>query len=189
MIKLVLISGQQGSGKTSTSNVICQIAKEYGYIDVVQLKFAGPLYAIHNVVLKEMEKFNAVPRKIKDGKLLQLLGTEWARTEFGDNVWSNILKKSVDEIKVASVNTLIVVDDCRFENEFNAFPEALRVRLVASEEVRKQRTDGWRNNTHHITETGLDNYAEAGIFDLYITTDKQDFAAENSAREILNKIK
>jgi hypothetical protein len=64
-----------------------------------------------------------------------------------------------------------VIGDCRFENEFDAFPHALRVRLGCPEEVRKSRCSMWRENTQHPSEIGLDKYAKEGWFDLYLHTD------------------
>lgn len=71
------------------------------------------------------------------------------------------------------VKSLIIVDDCRFENEFDALPEALRIRLEAREEVRRLRADSWREDVFHPSETGLDKYCEEGKFDLVFNTEDE----------------
>jgi hypothetical protein len=65
---------------------------------------------------------------------------------------------------------VFIVADCRFQNEFDAFPEALRVRLTASEDVRRTRTNSWRENTSHPSEIDLDGYEAEGKFDLVFDT-------------------
>jgi hypothetical protein len=76
---------------------------------------------------------------------------------------------------------LVIIDDCRFPNEFEAFPEALRVRLNADEKVRKLRTEAWRENTLHPSEVSLDIYDIEGKFDLYLQTDIKESSPEHCA--------
>jgi hypothetical protein len=172
MIKVILISGKQGSGKTTISNALKARAKQFKFDFVGSMKFADVLYELHDYLLNKMATYTEKPRIKKDGPLLQWLGTEWGRTKYGPNVWVNILKNKVKffEDESASLKRLIIIDDCRFENEFDAFPEALRVRLTCSEAERKARADAWRDNTEHPSETGLDVYAAAGKFDLVLNT-------------------
>lgn len=108
----------------------------------------------------------------KEGPLLQYLGTEFGRDGYGVNVWVDILKKKIEPLmKPGNTRILINIDDCRFENEFDAFPSALRVRLECPEHIRKTRADAWRDNVNHPSEIGLDQYAEDGKFDMYFWTD------------------
>lgn len=168
MSNIILISGKQGSGKTTLSDAIRKDMNRIGFSSCQILKFADPLYVLHEYLLNKMETFTGKPRVKKDGPLLQILGTEWGRSTFGPNVWCDILKKKIESI---SKNTLVIIDDCRFENEFEAFPEALRVRLTCSETTRKLRTESWRDKTNHPSETGLDYYEEINYFDLVLNTD------------------
>ena len=193
MIQIVLINGKQGAGKTTTSNALKAEAKRQNYEMVFQKKFADPLYFLHEFILNKMETWTGSPRKQKDGLLLQLLGTEFGRNSYGANVWVDILKqeilkiiKSYSEQKIQKI--LFIIDDCRFENEFDLFPEALRVRLEASEEHRKPRTDSWRENTLHSSEIALDSYASEGLFDLYIQTDTKESSPEHAAALILAQL-
>lgn len=191
MSDIVKISGKQGAGKTSTAAALIHMALGYDagrvkpmYEYAGVMKFADPLYELHEVILNKMQTMSGVERVRKDGTLLQLLGTEWGREKFGENVWVDILRRKVAAgeyggwqrgakylpAKGALRPRLIVIDDMRFENEFDAFPEALRVRLEAPAEIRMARADAWRQNADHPSETGLDVYAAQGKFDLVIQT-------------------
>ena len=64
------------------------------------------------------------------------------------------------------------MDDCRFKNEFNAIPEALRIRLQCPRVVRRIRCTAWRDNEDHPSETDLDSYVDQNKFDLVFETDK-----------------
>jgi energy-coupling factor transporter ATP-binding protein EcfA2 len=166
MSKVILISGQQGSGKTTLSNLLLKVF-ESEYIKLTPMKFADPLYAMHEALRGVCKEWD-IPFGGKEGELLQFLGTEWGRNKRGADVWVNAVKSRIASAADSDPEATIVIDDCRFKNEFYAFPDALRVRLVAPESVRKVRADGWRENTRHISETDLDDLA--GEFDLIIDT-------------------
>lgn len=178
-MKIIMLSGKQGSGKSTISEAL----KEYWFNKhhknmVSQLKFAGVLYEMHDAVLNVLHKYMAPRQIVKDGPLLQLLGTEWGRKTIGENIWvelmnAQIYKKIIDCPIGLHSHGLLIIDDCRFENEFDALPDALRVRLRAEEGARKARCSMWRENTNHPSETGLDDYAVQGQFDLYLSTDTE----------------
>lgn len=185
--EIILISGKQGSGKTTLGQSLVRAAYGQGYFAQV-FKFAGPLYRIHDAVLETAENLLGVPKVTKDGDLLQLLGTEWARKKFGPDVWANALQKQITnarEMIPPSFKLLAIVDDCRFQNEFDAFPEALSVRLEISEDIRRARAESWRENTLHPSETGLDAYSKNGIFSIYLWGGR---TPEDCATYILNKL-
>ena len=188
MIDILILSGKQGSGKTSTARAVIEQVKLLGYEDVKVWKFAEPLYDLHDIVLDRMEELSGLPRVTKDGVLLQLLGTDWGRMVFGEDVWVNIMRRALekleDELYSAGQQNkkfLVMIDDCRFPNEFNAFPQALRVRLNADEGVRKSRADSWRENTLHPSEVGLDIFDIEGRFDLYLQTDLKESSPNHCA--------
>ncbi len=190
-IDTVLISGKQGSGKSTTAKAVADAARASGkYYFIFPFKFAGPLYELQNMVLDRMQYYTGKPRVEKDGVLLQLLGTEWGRKNIHENVWVDALKKKIeDDVKGWNRSKiLIIIDDCRFENEFDAFPDALRVRLEAPEETRKPRTESWRENTGHPSETSLDDYAARGRFDVVLWTDSPTLPPEGCALWIVEKL-
>lgn len=193
MQTIIMISAKQGGGKSSVTDELMRpyiermkLLKEkkiagapawanlpFDFVGVH--KFAKELYALSHVVQNRMQTLTGIPPIEKDGDLLQLLGN-WARKRYGADVWVNCLVKELGGLKSAMPEAFqsargAFIDDCRFENEFNAFPSALRIRLECPEDVRKARTPVWREDVNHPSEIGLDKYAAEGRFDLYFNTD------------------
>ena len=166
---VIIISGKQGSGKTTLSTALKKQLEADGR-SVATIKFADPLYHFHNQILASLAEYGIKREIKKDGPLLQLLGTDWARKTIDENIWVKIAQ---NRIQTLPEGTVAIIDDCRFENEFDAFPDAVTVRLLCQEAVRKERCEMWRPTTDHPSETGLDVYAEDGAFDLYFETETQ----------------
>lgn len=180
MSKIIMISGQQGSGKTTLADRLWDFFyNENTRSGAVRLKFADPLYAANEAIKDAMEPYG-IQVADKEGTLLQLLGTEWGRKVKGENVWVDALKRQLSLVEKNQPNAFIIIDDCRFSNEFDAFPDALRIRLKAPEEVRKTRTKSWRENTGHASEQDL--MAREKEFELVIDT------GENTKEETFQKV-
>lgn len=188
---IVCISGKQGSGKTTLAKALCK------HYSGSHLKFATPLYEMHDAIKEILEVKYSYQMKEKDGKLLQLLGTEWGRNTLGQNIWADLTRSAIE----SAVNTLerfndkafIVVDDARFENELEIFmkfkshfPEwrVLTVRLEAEELARKGRADSWREDAYHPSEIGLDH--RVNDFDLILNT--VEHTAESSFLKVCSEI-
>lgn len=165
---IVMISGKQGSGKTTTQQMLGRVWHDRFGAKVTYVNFADILYEMHDSVLAILNRY--WPRRdiAKDGNLLQVLGTEWGRKTIDEEIWVKCLQKKVQD----APEGLVVISDCRFENEFDGLPEALRVRLEAPEATRKPRCSMWRENTSHPSEIGLDRYSAEGRFDLCLKTDE-----------------
>lgn len=201
MKQIIMISGLQGAGKTTVANELCRISGENGFDFVGIEKFAEPIYKLHNHILNMIEYFTGIPRKSKDGELLQIIG-DYGKKVAGVDIWANILRKNIDNNKYTDWSKevprfrskdkytgmrLVIIDDLRFKNEFHKFDEALRVRLVCSEEIRKKRCSNWRENTQHNSEIDLDKYDYKGYFDLYLDTDGDNL--EHCVNLIMAKLK
>ena len=200
-MKVILLSGKQGSGKTSTADDLAHVLSGDGIPDgileaittgevkrplnsVLRTRFAQPLYEMHDAVLEVLKSYGLERDIVKDGPLLQLLGTEWGRNTIDENIWVDLVKNKVR----ASDADFVVIDDARFENEFWAFgaPRCLRVRLQCSEAVRKTRCSMWRDITDHPSEIGLDALAEDRKFDLYLDT--ENLTKAENVQNIVNAL-
>lgn len=174
MSDVILISGKQGSGKTTLGHALTRELSGAGY-QVVGLTFASTIYQIHDYAVALMQEKGMKFDLVKDGDLLQFLGTEWGRNRFGEDVWANCLKGDIKNYGEKWPNREIVflVTDCRFQNELKAIAGAITVRLECPKEVRKERCEMWRDNDTHRSETDLDEWANDGVFDLKLHTDTE----------------
>ena len=173
-MKVVMLSGKQGSGKSTLQRTLASDWTEAGGLSF-ELNFSDVIYEMHNYVLQVLDR-HLPPRGItKDGALLQLLGTEWGRRTLGDDIWIRCLEERVQQVHGSIAfdpkEALVIIGDCRFPNEFDAFPEALRLRLIAREEIRRIRATSWRENSTHQSEVALDNYEADWKFDLIFDTE------------------
>lgn len=192
MRKLILLSGKQGSGKSSTADSLTEALKERGH--VYRTRYARILYLMHDAV-RDIGRQYGMNLPDKNGFLLQILGTEWGRQKVDDNVWVNCVKADITKaLETAPKDKpfYVVMDDLRFKNEFtgledfakeNGF-ELVRIRLEADRDTRKARCDGWRDTENHISETDLDDMI--GQFELCIETDKA--SKEEALQAILEHI-
>lgn len=164
-MKIVLLSAKQGGGKTTLQKLLAERSENKAATYCVN--FADILYEMHDAVLAILNRYWPKRDIAKDGPLLQVLGTEWGRRTLGEDVWVKCLQ---NKIKMLPPESLVIIGDCRFENEFDGFPQALRIRLVAPEQVRKARCSMWRENTRHPSEVSLDKYEAERRFDLMFDT-------------------
>jgi phosphomevalonate kinase len=167
-MQIVMISGKQGSGKTTISDAL---AARLGGA-AIRLRFAQPLYEMHNAVLSILAAYGmARPGLVKDGPLLQILGTEWGRNTIDPDIWVRCIQNKVAEIGKKFQEAVVIVDDMRFRNEFDAF-SALKIRLECPREIRKARCSTWRDNENHQSEIDLDEYSDSWLFNLYLETEQ-----------------
>lgn len=168
--RIFVFSGKQGSGKSTYATALKEIL---GRDKCVLFKFAEVIYSLHDVCLPILKSYGIIPKDVtKEGQLLQVLGTEYGRKCLGENVWADALKRKVDAYLSEHSKRIAIIDDCRFENEFDTFhPVAYMIRLRADKEIRKARCSAWRENDTHISETGLDDYESSNNFDAIIDTD------------------
>lgn len=143
MKQIVLISGKQGSGKTTLCSELQKLIHKKPKTGYRFFNFADVIYDIHNFALGRLSTYGFKRDIVKDGKLLQLLGTEWGRDSIDKDIWCKVLRGKIerdyDSFCSGFDRVVYLVGDCRFRNEFDSFPESLRVRLHCPEIVRKSR--------------------------------------------------
>lgn len=183
---VVLISGKQGSGKTTLKDQLMKKLYEVPRLRAFSLTFAEPLYRIHDFVWG-MLKDNSIEMPFKkDGNLLQKIGA-WGR-DLDSDLWIKLLKSLMSKFKLQFVGfydyQVFIISDCRFKNEFNAFSDALTIRLECERDVRKARCEMWRENEHDISETDLDDQLHK--FSMLFHTDQE--SSEKITNIVLKEI-
>lgn len=145
LLMIILISGKAGSGKSRIASELCDRLP-----NTIIVKFAEPLYSAHNTLLELLRRDGInIPQNLIHRPILVALGQ--LGREINPNTWVDIAKK-----KIYTHEGNSIVDDLRFPNELNAFPDAFKIRLEASQECRDKRA-GKPIKHDDVTETGLDH--------------------------------
>lgn len=150
-----------GSGKSTAIQVLREISK----IEIENIKFAGPLYAMQEAIYKIVEPVHKRPDSfVKDRLLLQWLGTDWGRNSVKKDIWTALWEAAVRE---KSNNLLVVCDDVRFENEIDAIHKlgGVVVQLISP------------NSEVRAVQGGIVNHASECILPAHLV----DFTVKNDA--------
>jgi hypothetical protein len=167
-MKILLISGKQGSGKTTLAEGLTKVCHALMY-EPIRTRFSEILYKIHDSA-RDTARSYGIDYPTKFGPLLQELGTSLGRDTFGEDIWVDALKRKVEKDSIH--NGVVIIDDARFLNEIECFDgsehQVFKIRLDASKDNRQERADAWRDNDTHASEVSLDDYKG---FNLNIQTD------------------
>lgn len=161
----IALIGKMGSGKTTAAN---HLIDHHGY---TVMRFSGELKRIAGELWDEPSRDD-----------LQRLGV--AVREIRADTWVDLLVDDI--IEHGALHNPIVVDDCRFPNEYEALAaRGFRfIRVIAHEDQRVDRLQRINrlddmSQLHHESETALDNealYPTEGA--LYNTSDADAFVAQ-----------
>ena len=138
---LIAICGNNhGAGKTTLANVFLSLLP----YECVVMSFASPLKAMISRLIEytSTDKGITAVKDIQDKEApleafsghslrytMQSLGTGWGRALMGNDFWANILIKSFENMKCTQ-NTVLIIDDMRFMNEYNILKEKFRPLFV-----------------------------------------------------------
>lgn len=188
----IVVSSKQGGGKSTLCKKLREHFEKEGKRPFFSLRFAEPLYRMHDAIRSILRdyKYDNYDYDNKDGRLLQLLGTEWGRSQ-DQQRWVTLLQ---NQIRMLPSDAVAAIEDCRFENEFDSFtgmPGVLKVRLECNRQTRKFRCEttagsNWRTDEHHASEVGLDQYASMNRFDMTINSDILN--ADDVFRMVLERV-
>lgn len=175
MPRLIVISGPQGSGKSTLSSALEREFMARGLGAAVTIKFADPLYGLQKVVHDYVRMYcdlpGLAPGETKDRTLLQFLGSEWGQARFGSDVWVRVWKSTIARLEVG----LVLNDDLRFPHELVAAKElgAITIRLRCDDVVRMERLGLNYGGSSHISERALEGTPDSE-FDFVFDSGAQD---------------
>lgn len=160
MTILLGVAGGFGSGKSEVINIIKNI---HGANKVTNIKFAQPLYDLQRMIQEYLD----LPRK-KDRSLLQLLGTEWGRKKNPD-IWVEMFLKNVEKYK--GFYDVIICDDLRYINEFNALKDRGFILAKINRPVQDRLPYLYEGDEKHSSENDLSE----------VTDSEYDYFIENNS--------
>jgi hypothetical protein len=168
---IILISGKQGSGKTTLSNGLMDLSRRH-FVSSWPGGFAKAMRAIVQTMSLTAKSVGCpIPEKVETRELMNFIATTWGRGINPDFWIPPVIKdyKQIAELWKNRAFFLYIIDDFRCLNEANAFndlDDVYRIRLQCPEEYRRKRAKYWGDPTH-VSEVDLDNY---GNFDLTMDT-------------------
>lgn len=121
--RVVGITGAARSGKDTIADYLCA---EW---DFGRIAFADP---IKDMLCAMLGKDKAWLERNKDvhldglgtpRRMLQTLGTEWGRELINDNIWINLARQKVFDIRNDRSFSGVIFTDCRFNNEARAIQD------------------------------------------------------------------
>lgn len=168
MSPLIALYGPQQVGKSTAAE---SLSKNHGY---VRVSFADPLYrmlaGLLDIPFSSIKKLpKEVPMPELQGKTiryaLQTLGTEWGRNMIGGRLWVSTASRTI--MNHLKDGQLVVVDDCRFLNEYYM----LRDLGASFVELRRDYNLGQSNPKHGSEVEWKQFTADAQVTNLYVTGD------------------
>jgi nucleoside-triphosphatase THEP1 len=150
---VVNISGKMGSGKTTLANNLAKALEEQG-AKVDRTRFSTALYKMHDAIRDTCAELGLDFPGPKFRTLLEKLGTDVFR-DYDPEYWVKATQKAVER----SDADIVIIDDCRFFNELEAFSNTLKVRLECPEHIREARCDAYADQ-NHVSNIALDDQLE-----------------------------
>lgn len=152
---IIGFNGKMGVGKSTAINAIRSL-KSVPFIPVFNVKFAGPLYQMQELIYDIVKPVHKRPADfVKDRKLLQWLGTEWGRGTISESIWVDLWAAAAKQHSVESPRSIIVSDDVRFDNEAETIRKLGGFVVEIISDKNKERIDTEAGIKQHSSEAGI----------------------------------
>ena len=175
-MKIFVIGGEAGSGKSTFGKYLREELKDYGYKPCV-MHLTEPLYGYARNYFKWDPNTDEKPREF-----LQKMGIEIIRDKLGKKDF--LLKRAYEDIEILNnfFDTFIITD-ARLANEFKAI-KSKYLDVVTIKLIRANYDDNLtEEEAQHITETEIANYKD---FD-YIIENSSLAKLKEAAVELIRK--
>lgn len=161
---IILLSGKQGSGKTTLMNMLSYTLSNTLGMKTMTTHVANGVYKVADTIYDAL--LRPQNERAKDRKLLQTIA-EYYKTKYGEQLWIDQILKDVIRFFEVEGNNYVCIDGIRFPYEIEAVRNigsskgyrVIVINLTCSEEVRRSRCTAYGNDIH-ISEIALDDYKE-----------------------------
>ncbi len=166
---IIAVSGKPLSGKSYFVDQLVEKLTENG-IPVTKFSIGEP---IKNAVFSVLGFY---PDKYTDRDIYQEVGTAF-RNKYGNDVFARFgLLRLANWLHYNNPISVILIDDVRFPEEIELLKPDLKIRIEASEEIRRERLQKIRPGLDfvgedHPTETSLDDYED---WDVVVKVDTKE---------------
>lgn len=162
MIKILVISGKAGSGKSFLAKHIAEVYEKVYQQRVATLSFADPL----KMVARQLYGWSG-EKGVSGRKLLQTLGTDIVHSN-NEFCWAGCIANII--LGLRSEFDLFIIPDARFKHEigflegfFGADADIITIRVDGETSLSEEQAK-------HISEVDLDTYE----FDYYFPNSKRN---------------
>lgn len=173
---IIALAGRKGSGKTEVAEMLenhpATTNGPDGWSYVHRLAFAGPIKEMlavmgvpeHSLYGNDAQKMVPIPELggVTGRHLAVTLGTEWGRTLVHPDIWVMVMEQEFkaleEEYEGQSAKVFVIIDDLRFQNEYD-FLVSKGAMILG---VERGELPG-RMEDHHISEHLPYRFAELGI--------------------------
>ncbi len=174
-MKIFIIGGEAGSGKSTLGNLLKEELKDYGYKPCV-MQITNPLYSYARNYFNYDPKKDAKPREF-----LQKMGIEIIREKLGKTHF--LLDRLYEDIEILSnFFDVFIITDARLIDEFLSikakYEDVVSIKLIRNNYDNKLSVD----EKNHITEKEISLYND---FD-YIIENKGLNELKEKALEIIH---
>ncbi len=172
---IILVSGKKGSGKSTLTSALRDFWGNRGTA-CWKYSLAEPLSEMAKAVYLVGGHYGITPPEGgKDSDLMQALGDTWGNQK-DPLIWVNAAKHRMsmitDRWEELGFFYIALLERVCHPVQFDAWPDALTIRLECDRDIRKARAVHWPADEHHASETALDAYAAEGRFDLVLDSGK-----------------
>ena len=172
---VILVSGKSGSGVTSFSEALRSYWGNRG-IACWRYSMTEPLQEMAKAVYLVGGHYGITSPPegaASDLDLVKMLEHDWGHKK-DPAIWINTAKSKMRQVtdrwEELGFFYIVILEDVFYPSQFDAWPDALSIRLECASSVRFSRLGVAATHTEHPSEAALDSYVHQGRFDIVLNS-------------------